>query len=346
MDVVDVSAGTLVANRLPGVSVFTVLIGPSGSGKSEVISSLSSCGSTKEVSDLTANTFLSGRADKESSFLKALPKHPTPVLLIKDLTTLISKKTDDRSQVMAQLREIHDGSLSKAFGTGQEKAWEGKIGLLSGSTQVYELKSAEIGVMGERFLLFEPQVAPRIEVAKKACRTNHDELQMKADLKQAMKLIDTLKTDDVEVKCDLEKQEAIADLATRIAQLRTPVSRDRYNREVLQIPVPESPGRIAKQLQQLARGISVLYGRLEVQERELQIIYNVSLSSIPSVRKRVLREVGPSGGRSVREIALAIGLSSSKVHRELEDLKLLQILKQVNGMYVPNEEFRTMCASF
>ncbi len=43
------------------------------------------------------------------------------------ITANLDQNSDRRAEIVAQLREIYDGSLSKAFGTGKRFEWRGRI---------------------------------------------------------------------------------------------------------------------------------------------------------------------------------------------------------------------------
>jgi hypothetical protein len=51
-DVIDIVGGTILGNRMPGVSLFLVLVASSGSGKSEIVESVSSVKGVYPLNDL------------------------------------------------------------------------------------------------------------------------------------------------------------------------------------------------------------------------------------------------------------------------------------------------------
>jgi len=63
--------------------------------------------------------------EKETSLLPKLDNGK--ILAIKDLTPLISEPGDTRAEVLGQFRDAYDGSSSKAYGTGELRAFESRL---------------------------------------------------------------------------------------------------------------------------------------------------------------------------------------------------------------------------
>ena len=90
------------------------------------------------LTSLTPQTLISGFVDEGKPDPSLLPKLDGKILIVKDLTPLISGSADVRSAVLGQLRDAYDGSSAKAFGTGDVKRYESRFGMLFGVTPVIE----------------------------------------------------------------------------------------------------------------------------------------------------------------------------------------------------------------
>jgi len=131
--------GALAANLLPGDPLWLLMIGPPGSGKTELILPLAKLARVIMASTLTEAALLSGTASrdkaKESSggLLRLIGDFG--ILLCKDFTSVLSMNRDSRAAVLAALREIYDGAWDRHIGTdgGKTLSWKGKLGLIAGN---------------------------------------------------------------------------------------------------------------------------------------------------------------------------------------------------------------------
>ena len=240
-DALDILAGTVIGTRLDGPPLFLVLLGASGSGKSEMVEALSDVKDVYPLSDMTPQTLLSGKMMEEGSLLLKLPKDRPTIFTFKDFAPILSGRHEDRRKIMSQLREIYDGSTKKAFGGTKPKVWKGKVSLIAASTGVYDEISQDMAFFGERYLIFRPLEADRGQIACKASRSTKEAEAMKTELKRAFKLLDSLKPREIPVSTEVGAYTAM--LADFTSRLRSPVYRDGYTREVAGEVQLESPAR-------------------------------------------------------------------------------------------------------
>src|SRR5262249_45218678 len=83
-------------------------------------------------------------------------KPPVRIMLIQDLSGLITTHREKRDAVFGQLRQIADGRLVKSTGMGDDFVWEGYLGLLGAVTPRIDDVSELNSVLGERFVLYRP----------------------------------------------------------------------------------------------------------------------------------------------------------------------------------------------
>jgi bifunctional DNA primase/polymerase-like protein len=151
--------GTVAANLLPGDPVWTGLIGPPSSAKTEILNSISGLPNVVQAATLTVAGLLSGVPKKQHTggakggLLRQIGDFG--ILALKDFGSILSMHTDAKAEVLAALREIYDGAWTRHLGSdgGRTLAWKGKVGLLFGATGVYDSHYSVIGALGDRFLL-------------------------------------------------------------------------------------------------------------------------------------------------------------------------------------------------
>jgi hypothetical protein len=124
---VYVTLATMVANRLQGDPVWTLLVGPFSSGKSEMTGALELLPEYHQVSTFSEAGLISGASNGTPGLLMDIDDFG--LMVFKDLTTILSKHTSDRDGVLGCLREVYDDSYSPRLGTGA-LTWEGKVGMV------------------------------------------------------------------------------------------------------------------------------------------------------------------------------------------------------------------------
>src|SRR5262249_44783980 len=123
--------GAVVANRAEGDPVWPLLVGGPGWGKTEVLNSLRDQPDVHPVATLTEASLLSGTPHRQRSPEarggKLREIGAFGILTLKDFGSVLSMNRDTRAQVLAALREIHDGSWTRVVGTdgGKTLHWEG-----------------------------------------------------------------------------------------------------------------------------------------------------------------------------------------------------------------------------
>ncbi len=147
---IEVVLAGVVAHRAPGRDPFwLLLVGASSDGKTELLQALTGVPDVFPLSTLTHKTLLSGASTRDTgNNASLLHKLKGQILVVKDMTTMLELYTETRQQLFAQLREMYDGSMKKAFGTGEEVSWEGKVGFLAGVTPVIDQHHKDLALMG------------------------------------------------------------------------------------------------------------------------------------------------------------------------------------------------------
>jgi predicted transcriptional regulator len=326
-DLVDVALAVIIANRMEADPLWLFLVAPPSSGKTEIIRSLGDVKDVFPLSSLTPQTFASGfeRKGVETSLL---PKISDKTVVMKDFTTILTMHRDARGEILAQLREIYDGSFAKEWGNGKSLAWSGKVGLLAGVTGVIDREYALGAILGERFLMFRVRSAPARELARRAIEQGATwEKDQRQTLRQIVAAyIDTLLP--VAPPTPAPVVEAVAALAEFTAKARSPVFTDAKSSEIDLIPEPEAPGRLAKQFTLLARALAVVRREPSVSLATYATVVQVAHDTLPATRQVILQAVLATEGTSATttEIAAAIGSPTSTTRRYLQELAAFKLV--------------------
>jgi hypothetical protein len=325
-DLVDIALAVVVANRMTADPLWMFLVAPPSSGKTEIINSLRDVPDVFPLSSLTSQTFASGfeRKGVETSLL---PKVAGKVVIMKDFTTILTMYREKRAEILAQLREIYDGSFSKQWGNGKELDWAGKIGLLAGVTGVIDREYALGAILGERFLMYRVKGASARTLARRAIQQNTTwEQDQRQTLRQVVAgyLAELLPVAPPTPEPMLEGMAALAEFT---AKARSPVFFDARTGAIDLIPEPEAPGRLAKQFTLLARALAVIRQETEVSMATYSTVVQVAHDSLPATRKIVLQavldQVVPA---NTTDIATSIDYPTTSARKYLEELSAVRFV--------------------
>lgn len=321
-DVVKIILAAVIANRLRGDPVWLFVVGPSASGKTEFINALDKLPGTYLLSLVSPSTFLSGKAGRqEASLLKRLPREF--IFLQKDFTSILNLRSENKNEILSQLREIFDGKFVKETGEGNTKAWEGKAGFITGVTLEIENNIMLSTKFGDRFLYYR---LPAID--EKAAMTKVSDVLFQADelrtqIQKAvcgyLQTIDYARTSFIYQPHFLTGLQNVMQFLIRA---RGSVTRDNYgNKEVIGVSLPEGPMRFYKEILQLGNGLMAMSGT-ELTEADYLLLTKTAFDAIPSIRMKILDELySYSDLVTTRALAQRVLLPTATVRRILEDLE-------------------------
>lgn len=318
-DLVDVSLAVPIANRMEGDPLWLFLVAPPSGGKTEIIRSLSDVPDIYPLSSLTPQTFASGfeRKGMETSLL---PKITNKTVTMKDFGTVLTMYREKKAEILAQLREIYDGSFTKEWGNGKSFAWTGKVGLLAGVTPVIDREYGMNQILGERFLLYRLKAALARQLAR--CAIQQD-ATWERDQRQALRCAVAAYLDSllpVRPPTPASITAGIAALAEFTAKARSPVFFTSRG-EVDYIPEPEAPGRLAKQFWLLAGALAVVRQEPAVSLQTYMTVLQVANDTLPAQRQTMLQAVGMNGTSfTTTQVAEATTYPTVTARRYLEEL--------------------------
>jgi hypothetical protein len=199
------------------------------------------------------------------------------ILVIKDVTSILSADRQVRGGVLAAIREIYDGRWERNVGTdgGQTLTWTGRIAVIGAVTTAWDTAHAVISAMGDRFVLLRiDSNEGRKPSGQRAIRNTGDETQMREQLAAAVAGVvqhAAITVDDLTPA----EEDQILNASDIVTLARTAVERD-YAGEIINSHAPEMPTRFAKQLTQMLRG-GVAIGM--PRERSLQLVIRCARDS-------------------------------------------------------------------
>jgi hypothetical protein len=181
-----------------GDPAWLFLVAPPGTGKTTSgTMGISKLPEVVSIGGFTANTFLSGfHGYKEPGLLEKLGKTKendgtfttigNAILLAKDFTTVLSMRRETRAEILAQLREIHDGEFRKSFGTGETKIWRGRVTIIAAVTPIIDRYYSIFTVLGERFLQLRWYRPESPEAGQRAIQQQGSESIIRKELRAAV----------------------------------------------------------------------------------------------------------------------------------------------------------------
>ncbi len=176
--VVKLMMAFMVSHDLPLDPLWAFIIAKSGAGKTEMVNSLLKLDNILPISSLTPSTLISGAKTGNAKEASLLLRAGSPIIIVKDFTVIMSLPHDQQSEIYGQFRDMYDGKMDKAFGTGDDINWEGKVTLLAAATHAAHDMRERHGHLGERFALYE-MLLPNDSAVAKVAMLNQESGKMK-----------------------------------------------------------------------------------------------------------------------------------------------------------------------
>lgn len=244
------------------------------------------------------------------------------ILIIKDFGSILSMRSEVRSETLAALREVYDGRWTRRTGAdnGAKLHWEGKVGLIGASTQVYDDHHGVIAQLGDRFLLCRLPNGSDKAQARLALRHAGEMTQrMRDDIAQTVAALFIATAGRVARPIFEAEEDRLIEASRFAIRLRAPVVRDaRGGREIESVHDHEGPARMVLALERLLAGLDILGMD---REAALVLCERIAMDSVPQIRRRVFDALDAGGKQfTTKDVATYLGLPTGTTRRVLEDL--------------------------
>lgn len=322
LDVLDaVLAATAAGLVLDGDPTNLLVVGGSGAAKTETVSPLAAAGAIVTSTISSEGALLSGTSARETSsaatggLLRKVGDRG--VLVLKDITSILSMNRDSRAAVLAALREVSDGYWERNLGVdgGKSLQWRGRCTIIGAVTTSWDQAHSVIASMGDRFPLIRMPEDNALEAGSQALANTGSEDLMREELAAAVGgLLQHLEVAEEEL---INYEEFILPVANVVTWGRTAVVTNNRG-DVLTAHAREMPTRFAKQLAQLYRG-SRCIGLSDQAAR--RIVLRVARDTLPPMRRIVLSGLlKDEDYATTLKIARSLGKPRSSVDQQLQAL--------------------------
>ena len=327
-DALDAVLAAAAVERLDGDPLWLLLISGSGNAKTETVIALVGIGATVTSTISSPGALLSATSKKERTadatggLLRRVGEHG--VLVIKDVTSILSMSRELRGEVLAAVREVYDGFWARNVGTdgGRTLEWSGRLVVVGAVTTAWDTAHAVISSMGDRFVLVRmDSTTGRAAAGRQAIGNTGAEVQMRAELADAVAAV-MAGMDTTSLAVTEEETEVLLAAADLVTLARTGVEYD-YRGDVIDAHAPEMPTRFAKQLAQVVRGGAALGMD---RGRALQLAIRCARDSMPPLRLEILDDVAAHPQSTTADVRKRIGKPRATVDRQLQALNMLGVL--------------------
>lgn len=329
LDALDAMLATAAVERLDGDPLWLLIISGSGNAKTETVQSLDGIGATVTSTISSPGALLSATSKRERTedatggLLRKIGTRG--VLVVKDVTSILSMNRDMRAEVLGAIREVFDGRWSRNVGTdgGKTLEWAGRLAMIGAVTTAWDRAHDVIASMGDRFVLLRMDSHEGRQAAgRQAIGNTGHELQMRAELAAAAAgVLAGMEPTPIDVtEAETDALLAAADLVTLA---RTGVEYD-YRGDVIDAHAPEMPTRFAKQLAQIVRGgVAIGIDRADA----LRLAIRCARDSMPPLRLAILDDVAAHPDSTTADVRKRINKPRATVDRQLQALHMLGVLE-------------------
>lgn len=323
----DIIYAVAMHTKFPGDPLWMLLIGPSSSGKTAIIETFFGHYLARPMDEISTKGFVTG-ADNKVEYLRTLDQG---LLLIKELTVLLSQSTETAEQIFAQLRAIYDGTFVKVTGLGIKNITS-RFGMLAGCVPQIDVYTRLNASMGDRFLRVEWPVDRDELIRKSRSNSGHDGMvrQMLQHfshtlLDRSVDMMEQAWLPYVHAALPKSFEMLIDEMASVMGFLRAGVMRDRMHK-VQAPPSIDGGARLAKLLTELVRSLLFLYEEPLPSLEVIEALRRVCYSMIPRVRRGMIDYLLAVDQATVQEISASMRIPASTLREDLEDAWMAGII--------------------
>lgn len=319
LEAVELVIATAVSHKLKWSEMLWLrIIGASGTGKTELLRTLGYEPYATTMETITAGAIRRGWVNKKEGEkqLTLLQRIDGKLVITKEFGSMLTKNADAQREIFGLLRSVYDGELVCDYGSEQGHLPQvTHFDWIIGTTPLIESNRALEYSLGSRFIDLRWNSPVNRDEAVYRARRNDGSLEViRGKMARAMAdIIDSV----VEVpKVDLDYIDSIANIAVA---LRSPVARNKFNREIEDLPVIELGTRMGQALSRIARGLVMIGVELpDIKPYMNRLVFN----SMTNIREQVIK-AWMAGISRQAEIAARLIVSQGAVSRVIEDIKVI-----------------------
>jgi hypothetical protein len=330
------------SSAIPGLAVWTFIVGNASGGKTTVIESY---GGEHEwcnyASKFKATSLISGMQGSKNSYLQFINHKP---FFIKDFTCVLDMNASEQSELFGMLRDLYDGSIKITYGNGKIENFKNiNFPIIAGVT--FEIQKVKHAHLGERFLRFnysDEHVSTdhTYEVMDTMLKGFGRQTEKKDNLTKAtIGYLKTVKNNywDVTALPELgaSSRRVISDLAIYTANLRTQPQTHRTE-GLLYRPKPEDPYRLGLQFTKIAFSAAKVFeptkpvkATLNLSEDVVGIITKTAMDTCYGFGHDIVRYLHDNPKSAHSDISRYAKVESTRCYRVLTDLKTVGILTTI-----------------
>lgn len=332
---------TCFANMLKGDPVWLFLIAPPGGTKTEFLMTLSKSPYIETVSTLTPAALVPGiRLGDGRPDPSLFKKVHNRMLIVKDMTTMLSMNPVARDEIFGLLRDAYDGYVEKWFAT-HKKSYVTHFGCIAGVTPAIDAYNSIMTTMGARFIYWrigttETPDDHREKIRKAMSNVNEEDF-IREELRDiSYRFLERGIPEELPIISDIDKDKIIS-MSMFTASLRASIIKDKYSNEQLAPVFKEVGTRLAKVYLKMAYGLCYYYDKTEVDEEILTILREVCLDTCPSIILNIVLKIQSecrlsednTARLAVVDKTLSVGRST--IYRIIQDLELQKVIVLVSG---------------
>lgn len=342
-DLLDLILATFISSKQTNCKLWLFVIGMSGGGKSELLNLFDDDrNGTYFLNKITANAIITGYKSKtfDTDLVEQLRNK---ILLIPEMASILGQTKENRSQILAQLRSLHDGKMGVVSGYGKAKTYTNlNVSLVACSTPIIDRMISLGQELGSRELVYRLRKVDSEKLMQRIKEnSNKDKKKIREELKELVYLfLKERKFQSVHIPEEIA--EDIKKFAHLLTYLRASVNVDDRTGELEGEPHLEAPTRVYDQLLTYFRALKSLDENY-TDKKAMGIIGKIVLSSVDPVRMKVLKflmenKLGSVEGYGKGEIANQIKLSPKRVFAEASILSCLDFVIMESEEVKKNED--------
>lgn len=337
----DALYATVIANRFNENKnpVWCLLVGPSGGAKTAILESLNEAYAIHPLSSLTSKTLISGKPGFDGRSASLAQRLDGKVLAIKDFTVILKMPEQEFIQIMSTLRDLYDGTALNEYGNGLTVDVKSTFGIVAGVTPVIDDALAGNSALGERFTCFYFPVVDSKELKKQIGMRSIDNSlsKFKAEMRDSLTATASKVLDydfGSQPTISQKYKEILYEYALFTSIMRGSIDRDNYTKQMKSRPQIEEPNRLIQQFGKFATGGAAFKYRTRVTQDEMNLAYNMMMSSIHYLRNTIVKYIYENNKNEViaaDDVYRVIRLPKHMIDLTLDDLRYLNVLRLTNS---------------